>query len=234
MPSTRANSWPRYSWSSARQGATPKPQLPAATVVTPWRADGVAQPVPGDLRVVVGVRVDDARARRRARRRRWCAGPARRGGARCPPPDRRRWRRRRAGPGTPVPSTTSPPVISRSCITRPCGRPAAAAGRRRLAGLGASRRRGGDADQQHLLEQRGGFRCAAGGRPGGWRSGRCRSARGSSWWRCGPSPRRRRSSGSSRRPCPRSITAFQRSSVSQALRVHRRTASSSPESVCQS
>ena len=68
------------SWCSGRVGAIEKPQLPATTVVTPWKHDGVSAGVPEHLRVVVGVDVDEpgrdhvvrprrARAHRRGRRR---------------------------------------------------------------------------------------------------------------------------------------------------------------------
>jgi hypothetical protein len=42
MSSTLANTPARKSWSSLRTGATEKPQLPASTVVTPWKQDMVA------------------------------------------------------------------------------------------------------------------------------------------------------------------------------------------------
>ena len=43
-----------------------KPQLPMTAVVTPSAGEGDAQRVPGDLRVVVRVVVDDARHQREA------------------------------------------------------------------------------------------------------------------------------------------------------------------------
>ena len=42
MPSTRANSWMSQSASPLRRGATLNPQLPATTVVTPWKQLEVA------------------------------------------------------------------------------------------------------------------------------------------------------------------------------------------------
>ena len=49
------------SWCSGRVGAIENPQLPATTVVTPWKHDGVSAGIPEDLRVVVRVDVDEAR-----------------------------------------------------------------------------------------------------------------------------------------------------------------------------
>ena len=43
-----------------------KPQLPITAVVTPSAGDGTHVRVPGDLRVEVGVAVDDARHQRQA------------------------------------------------------------------------------------------------------------------------------------------------------------------------
>ena len=37
MPSTRAKSWMSHGASPGLSGATEKPQLPATTVVTPWK-----------------------------------------------------------------------------------------------------------------------------------------------------------------------------------------------------
>ena len=42
MPSTRAKSWISQSESPGRSGATENPQLPATTVVTPWKQLDVA------------------------------------------------------------------------------------------------------------------------------------------------------------------------------------------------
>ena len=41
MPSTLANSWINHGPSPGRSGATENPQLPATTVVTPWKHDDV-------------------------------------------------------------------------------------------------------------------------------------------------------------------------------------------------
>ena len=48
-------------WSPGRHGAKPTPQLPITTDVTPCSDDGCSRRVPGDLAVVVGVDVDEAR-----------------------------------------------------------------------------------------------------------------------------------------------------------------------------
>ena len=45
---------------AGRVGATPKPQLPMTTVVTPCHGDTREHAVPQDLGVVVGVDVDEA------------------------------------------------------------------------------------------------------------------------------------------------------------------------------
>ena len=45
---------------SGRVGATPNPQLPMMTLVTPCQFDGVRSRVPEDLGVVVRVDVDEA------------------------------------------------------------------------------------------------------------------------------------------------------------------------------
>ena len=45
-------------------GTMPKPQLPITAVVTPSEGDGDKVAVPGHLRVVMGVDVDDARHQR--------------------------------------------------------------------------------------------------------------------------------------------------------------------------
>ncbi len=42
IPSTRANSWMSQPASPGRSGATENPQLPATTVVTPWKQLDVA------------------------------------------------------------------------------------------------------------------------------------------------------------------------------------------------
>ncbi len=46
---------------SGLQGAMPTPQLPITTLVTPCHDEGVTGAVPTDLRVVVGMRIDEAR-----------------------------------------------------------------------------------------------------------------------------------------------------------------------------
>ena len=42
MPSTRANIWVMNGRSASLVGATENPQLPASTVVTPWKQEEVA------------------------------------------------------------------------------------------------------------------------------------------------------------------------------------------------
>ena len=42
-------------------GANPTPQLPIATVVTPWCDDGCHPLIPGGLAVIVGVDIDETR-----------------------------------------------------------------------------------------------------------------------------------------------------------------------------
>jgi hypothetical protein len=60
MPSTCVRLRMIRSRSRSRHGAIVKPQFPMIAVVTPSVGDGEAGPVPGELRVVVGVVVDDA------------------------------------------------------------------------------------------------------------------------------------------------------------------------------
>ena len=59
IASTFTRSRIAISRAAGRQGAMPTPQLPITTVVTPCQLDGVSRPVPADLRVVVGVRIDE-------------------------------------------------------------------------------------------------------------------------------------------------------------------------------
>ncbi len=60
MSSTPAITSTSTSWSSARHGAKPTPQLPITAVVTPCADDGVMPVRPDGLPVVVGVQVDEA------------------------------------------------------------------------------------------------------------------------------------------------------------------------------
>ena len=114
MSSTPSISSMRRSWSAGRTGANPTPQLPMTTVVTPCQRRGQQAAVPGGLAVVVAVDVDEAGRDERGRRRR----------ARCRPvPSTRPTSTMRPSamatsatrPGEPVPSTTVPPRMTRSC-----------------------------------------------------------------------------------------------------------------------
>ena len=66
MPSTCVRFLIVSSRSAGRQGAIVKPQLPITAVVTPSAGEGEQRRVPGDLRVEVGVAVDDAGHQRQA------------------------------------------------------------------------------------------------------------------------------------------------------------------------
>ena len=100
--------------SPARHGASVKPQLPITTVVTPCQDEQEARRVPRELGVVVGVRIDEAGRDDQSggvdisRRRGPSPSPTS-----AQPAVRTATSARR--PGAPVPSTTSPPRITRSC-----------------------------------------------------------------------------------------------------------------------
>src|SRR5215831_14500425 len=64
MPSTTARLRMIRSRRWGGDGTMPKPQLPITAVVTPSEGDGERGRVPGDLRVVMRVQVDDARHQR--------------------------------------------------------------------------------------------------------------------------------------------------------------------------
>ena len=61
MSSTAVRQRANHSRSSGLQGASANPQLPMITVVTPCQQEQLPMPVPGHLRVHVGVAVDEAR-----------------------------------------------------------------------------------------------------------------------------------------------------------------------------
>ena len=133
MPSARARrtACPRRSRArassstrcSGRVGAMPKPQLPVTTVVTPCQDDGVSVGVPEELGVVVGVGIDEARARAPGRRDRSSGASVANPGVvdRLDHPvghERRRPRRSSA----PVPSTTRAPRSTNLRMSLPLGK----------------------------------------------------------------------------------------------------------------
>ena len=109
--------------SAGRHGAMVKPQLPMTAVVTPSAGDGETTRVPGDLRVVVRVVVDDARHQREAVGVERLASRAhvRAHGGDAPAGARPG---RRAGARPPRPSTSSALRMTRSCIGRILAGPA--------------------------------------------------------------------------------------------------------------
>ncbi len=118
MPSTRAIMRARYGAWAEPEGASEKPQLPPMTVVTPCRGEGLAVGSQDELRVVVGVEVDEAGRHHEVA---GVDGALRRlVGTRPPrPPRRRRTPTSARRAGAPVPSTTVPPRITTSSIGVP-------------------------------------------------------------------------------------------------------------------
>ena len=113
-PRPGSSSASRARAASGRTGAKPKPQLPIATDVIAVPARQRAVRVPEHLGVVVGVQVDEARARRACRGRRSPRPRRRRRSARSRRRDRRRSPTSPRTRGAPVPSKISPSLITTS------------------------------------------------------------------------------------------------------------------------
>ena len=117
MSSTDSISAASHAPVAGRTGANVTPQLPSTTEVTPCQHDDVRVGIPRELRVEVGVDVDEAgrhvRAvgvdRPRARRRSTSPTSTMRSPSIATSPVK---------PARPVPSTIVPPRITRSCVIR--------------------------------------------------------------------------------------------------------------------